>query len=156
MNTGATDASFPMGLCFILALGKCGLLCYTFQSRWALPKAKKKFPKSLAAFSTSAMLHMPWSWCQPGSKRVSGWRQSTRLCTTHQRPVLLPSAAAEHHGKHHPFWNKPSSEIKPQAGLLAAHMFTCLPVTPRLPRNFPSSGIFNCSLLGLLEMCCLF
>lgn len=59
------------------------------------------------------------------------------VCTTNQRLLLLPSAAAEHHGKHHPFWKKPSSEVKPQAGLLAAHTFTCLPCHPQAAQEFP-------------------
>lgn len=138
MNTGATDASFPMGLCFVLALRKCGLLCYTFQSWWASPKAKKKVSQELCLIFN--VRHAP----QPGSMGVSGWRQSTLLRTTQQLPVLSPSATAEYHGKHHLVWNKPSTEIKPQAGLLAAYTFICLPVTPRLSRNFPSSGIYSC------------
>lgn len=53
---------------------------------------------------------------------MCGWRRSTQLCSTHQCLVLSPSAAAEKRRKHRLFWNKPSSERKSQAGLLAAHM----------------------------------
>lgn len=91
VNTGATDASFPVSLCFVLALGKCGLLCYTFQSRWTSPKAKKKegFPRASLHFQ-----RQPCSIC-PGSdasQAPQGCLYGEKAPSLHHKPA--PAALA--------------------------------------------------------------
>lgn len=60
---------FPMGLWFVFALGKCGLLCCKFQNSRASPKAKKKgdFQKLLD------FQHQPCSMCAGPDANQALW-----------------------------------------------------------------------------------